>query len=299
MTSRSSLRRASHGLGCAVTLTLLWSAGAAAQQRVELRRALVTGGTVRVFLPLGSVRVLVGEDTVVSVSAPQAAAGKLVMAGDARVLKVGINREPGGSTPTVDLEVRVPRSAHLGVRTDSADIDIANVEGGVEVFTAGGRVRVAASPRELRVESLDGNIEIESAASVTAKSASGWIVVRGTSPDVELSSVSGRVALGGDAFARGRVETISGEVRFVGSFATGGSLDIATQSGAVTLRLPANVSADFDITSAHGAIQNGLSNTRATPQASGTGSVLRFTQGDGGAAVTIHTFKGPVTLIRQ
>ena len=76
---------------------------------------------------------------------------------------------------------------------------------------------------------MDGDVEIDgSPAWLRAKSATGRITLRGAPEDVGLSTVSGAIVVdapaGSVGIARGRFESVTGDVRFGGAVARGGAL---------------------------------------------------------------------------
>jgi DUF4097 and DUF4098 domain-containing protein YvlB len=184
-----------------------------------------------------------------------------------------------------------------------ADVDVSAVTGGLDLNTAAGDVRVAGSPRELTVEAMEGSIEIAgSPAWLRATSATGSITLRGSSEDAVLTTVSGPITVLSPRglaapFGRSRFESVTGSVAFSGAPTRGGTLDVDTHSGAVDLALPPTLAADFDVTTISGTVTNAL--TAARPVAEPRRRALVFSTGEGGAHITVRTFKGPVRLRRQ
>jgi len=295
-------RRARAAAGSVAVLAAVAVAvpGARAQASAERGARLAADGMVRIAAGDGRVRVTTwARDSVWARADFQGSSGAVELVGDSHLAKLSIQRtDTGAAMPPIDVEVRVPQRSSVWVMGREADVDVSGVTGAVEVSTGGGPVRVDGAPRSVHAETIDGNVELDLASCprVVAKSATGWIVMRGDVADAELSSVSGRLITGGDHFHRGRLTTVTGGVRFVGALAAGGSLEIATHSGAVRLRVPPDVSADFDLTSVNGTIENQLGRARASPGEGGRGARLRLTAGRGGAVVTVNTFKGRIEL---
>jgi DUF4097 and DUF4098 domain-containing protein YvlB len=216
-------------------------------------------------------------------------------------MKIGIESDEERTVRGSHLVVHVPERTRVWVKTASAEIDVRDVRGGLDLYSVGAAIRVSGSPRQLNAEAMDGTIVIDGSPGwLRAKTASGAITFRGTSEDVALSSVSGALEVtSGGALTRGRFETVTGDIHFAGTFDARGTVTFESHSGAVDLQLPSDVAAEFDITNITGLIENGLS--RATPGSGpdGRGRALSFATRPGAAQVTIRSFKGRVTLRRR
>lgn len=268
--------------------------------RVAAGRPLDADGSVRVFVLAGSVRVAGWDRDSVAVSGTTAVGQELFIGGGRRGVKLGVwNRADARDDAPSHLEVRVPARSRVWVKAGyAADITVSGVTGGLDLSAVSGTVRVAGSPRELSVESMDGDVEVDGSPEwLRAKTATGAIRLRGTPQDAGLSTVSGPITVAGQAFARGKFESVTGDIAFAGVPARGGTLDFDTHSGAVELRLPRAFDAEFEVTTIAGAVENGISAAR--PVAEPRRQELTFTEGGGGARVTARTFKGIVRLRRQ
>lgn len=273
--------------------------------RVAAGRPFARDGSIRVFVLNGSVRVTGWDRDSVAVSGTAGKGQELFVGGTRSSMKLGLwDRSDADNALPSHLEVRVPVGARVWVKTGyAADVDVSGVVGGLDLNTAAGAVRVVGSPRELTVEAMEGNVEIAgSPAWLRAKSATGSITLRGSSEDAVLTTVSGPITVvspprGSSPFGRSRFESVTGSVAFSGEPARGGTLDVDTHSGAVDLALPAALGADFDVTTISGTVTNAL--TAARPVAEARRRALVFSTGDGGARITVRTFKGPVRLRRQ
>lgn len=237
-----------------------------------------------------------------------------------------------------DLEIRLPRGKALAVNTTSADIAVSGVNGALTLRSTSGEVEVAGSPGEVTAGSTSGDIVFRGGTTarvrasttsgdvrvagtvrehVNAESVSGDVEVTATTPEVRATAISGDVSLrgvsgrvsantvSGNAVIResrvqyGSFESVSGSLLFEGDLQRGAAFSISSHSGEIELRLPANVSSDFEIHTFSGDIVNELG-----PRAQRTGRYtpareLRFTAGSGGGLVTLKTFSGAVRLLRR
>ncbi len=268
-----------------------------AQTKVDRRFALNADGSVRITNLVGSVRVSGWDRDSLVVRGTIAKGDEFFIGGGRTGAKAFVQatneRNPGPSY----LEVFVPRRAKVWVKTATADISVSDVQGQLDLYVVGGTIRVVGNPSELNAEAIDGDVLVSGSPGwLRAKSASGDVVLKGTSRDMTLSTVSGSVTVGGGRFERAKLETVTGPVRFAGDLERGGVLDIDTHSGAVELVLPAKFSADLEMVTISGAIKNTLSSKRPVTGRYGRGSELNGSVGNGGARVSVRSFKGVITL---
>jgi hypothetical protein len=289
----------------AAALTALTAPVAGAQRSPPIRRALplAPDGSVRVYVLSGRVSVVGGDVDSVIVTGTAPARQPFHMGGGPRGVKLGVWDETAtGSVAPADLEVRVPRRARVWVKAgQTADVDVREVTGGLDVNIVAGTVRVRGAPRELNVEAMDGSVEIVgSPAWMRVKTASGAITLRGGSEDVALSSVSGAIRVSGGRVTRGRFENVTGDIRFDAAPDRGGALTFDTHGGLVELRLPRDVAADFEVTTIRGTIENALSTASPVAGRDARGRALSFSIGTTPAAtITVRSFKGRVALRAQ
>ena len=157
-----------------------------------------------------------------------------------------------------------------------------------------------AARAKLNAEAIDGDINIiGSPPWVRAKSASGAVTFQGSSAGRRHShrqwSGEGR----GACFERAKLETVTGDIRFAGTFERGGAFDFDTHSGAIDIAIPSKASASFSVVSIAGKITNNLSKASPIAGRFGRGEELTVDAGTGGPKVSVRTFKGPITLRRM
>jgi Toastrack DUF4097 len=138
---------------------------------------------------------------------------------------------------TADLDIEVPRTVAIRVRTLSGDVDAAGIAGASRWATASGSLRLQAEGGPIAAESMSGDLALESTVpvGVSARSVSGDVRVRApeileldastTSGDVDvaaalssraahtLSSVSGDVLLATGSEVRLEAQTVAGDIR--------------------------------------------------------------------------------------
>ena len=89
---------------------------------------------------------------------------------------------------------------------------------------------------------------------------------------------------------------MSGSIRFEGDLAGKGELDVETVSGDVELVLPAKLSADFEVSTFSGEIENELGPAAREASKFTTEKELAFSTGSGGARVSVKTLSGGIAL---
>jgi DUF4097 and DUF4098 domain-containing protein YvlB len=273
---------------------------AAAQRAVESRHAVTASPSVRISGTFSELRIRGWNKDSVAITGTVPNDARF----DGGFLAPAAGPSPGAKfflegpagAPNGKLELRVPAGARVWAKSGSATIDVDGVTGGLDLNIIGGSVHVIGSPHELTVESMDGEVTVEGTpAWARLKTASGDVTLNGGSEDAGLTTVGGAIRVAGN-FERLRVASVTGAVEFNGDLVRGGSLDVDTHSGAVDLRLPAKLSADIDVATMAGRIENGLTKRAAVPGREGRGEEIGFTTGNGGARIYVRSFKGNVRL---
>lgn len=201
------------------------------------------------------------------------------------------------------LEVDVPRGVRLVVNTRSADVDVQEFAGDVEVTTQSGTLQLAGVRGRVIVESVSGDITITGApSSVRITTVSGDIGIRGARGDVEVHTTSGDVRIDGERIPRLLVESMNADVDFDGSFTDGARVQLSTHSGDVTLRLPESQRGRIELSTVSGDFTAGFPLTMAPNNipSSGRGrATRRYELGSGGTSqIDISTFSGDVRILR-
>jgi hypothetical protein len=288
---------------------LLLVAPLAAQQKIDRRIAISPDASIRIYNLIGSIRIIGWDrDSIVVTGSVPPGGGSFFMGGAGRGAKLGIERqdEMKEGQPAV-LEVRVPRAARLWVKAGSASVVATGLTGELECSSIDGSIRVEGSLRLVVAESMDGNLNVAGAIDVVRlKGGGGTITLRGARGDVLATTVGGAIVASDGAVTRAHLETVSGTIAYDGTVSPRGTLDVATHSGDVTLRLPPDISAEFDLGSFDGAILYGLSGKsegKGEGKGEGTpkmyrGKPLSFTTGAGDARVIVRSFKGEIRILK-
>jgi hypothetical protein len=201
-----------------------------------------------------------------------------------------------------DLEIRMPPGCRLEIGAVSADVRVEGITGELTVESVSGDIDLDVLPRELEIGTVSGEIDlIGGAPEMIVGSVSGDIVIDripdGLVVDLEAETVSGDLVIGGATFTACRLNTVSGEIEFLGRLDDDGEYTFNSHSGDVDLRLVGEINARFDLSTYSGEIDSdfGPQRSRRRSRYGGT-SELRFEVGAGEAEVTVETFSGDIVV---
>jgi len=187
---------------------------------------------------------------------------RTVATGPAPVVTVNVAgadvRVEAGPPGTVSVQQEV---AARGLTRDIAERAVQALTAGVSKAAVGDAVAVSAdlSPccftSAVVVESNDAVVvRLPAGATLRVTTASGDVEVGALSGPIAISTVSGTVALSGVTASDSlRARSLSGDIRFSGQV-RGGSLDLASNSGDISLRLPPDTGASLAATTDSGTV---------------------------------------------
>lgn len=280
-----------------VALTIACASIAGAQTKISRGIHLNADGAIRIYNLGGSVKVTGWNRDSVSVRGTIGKGSVFHMGGGNAGMKMFVEDTDERNPAPADLEVFVPTKAKVWVKTATAGIDISGVNGSLDLYVVSGAIIVSGNPTDVNAEAIDGPIRISGSPSwIRAKSASGDVSLDGKSSDVTLSTVSGKIQVRGSQFEKAKFESVTGDIRFDGSFERGGFVNFDSHSGAIDLGIIPTSPADLDIVSIAGTITNRLTSKKPATGRYGRGAELATSTGDGGVQVVIRSFKGRVTL---
>jgi hypothetical protein len=282
----------------ALAVFLLASATAEAQGQLDRGLPINSDASIRIYNTSGSVRVTGWARDSIAVRGNLGEGNVLHFGGNRNGVKMFVEGRDERNPAPAAIEVMVPFKAKVWVKTSGADVDATGLTGSLDMYVIGGRITVTGNPTDLNAEAIDGVIKVTGSPGwIRAKSASGDVTFIGQSSDVTLSTVSGKIEAGGAAFEKAKFETVTGDIRFAGSFRPGGLVNFDTHSGTIEVGLTQGSPADFDIVSMSGAISNKLTSTKPMKGRYGRGAELGTSAGGGGTRVVVRSFKGPISLL--
>ena len=287
----------------AILMTILTMIPITAWTQQEVSRLLDTtpDGTVEVQNLAGSVTIIGWERNQVEIQATLGeGVEELEIDPSEGAIEISVKPLPDvkmfGDT---HLTIHVPLSSTLEVETVAADIDIKEVTGELELASVSGDITVGGSPESVEAECVSGDIILKGVRDgIEAASVSGNIILQGVRNDVEAENVSGKIHVIGDNLGSGEFEVVSGNLLFEGTLHPEGSLECECFSGTVEIRLPASISADFDIETFSGTIVNDFGVEATSKDSMVSGQELQFSTGSGDADISVETFSGTIRLIK-
>lgn len=220
-----------------------------------------------------------------------------------------------GHSEATDLVIRVPEKSKVKMAGVSTDIDIDNVEAGVEVGVVSGDINLNGGVGRIILQTVSGEVEIRNASGrIRVKtvsgdidsyntsgnssygSISGEILVEEGGEELELETVSGEIEVVRTDFERITGHSVSGDVDIRGSMRKGGFVDFDNVSGSIRLDLGGDVNAKFDLETSSGSIRNRITSDKPKASKYVRDERLRFVAGNGDGEVILSTRSGNITV---
>jgi Putative adhesin len=203
------------------------------------------------------------------------------------------------------IELDIPRGVRLVVSTLSADVEVREISGSVEVRSTSGDVQLSDIPGRAIVESISGDVRSTGSGTLLrATTVSGDLRVREARGELDLHTTSGDVSVSGERIARFAAESMSGDIQFDGLLTSDARVQISTHSGDVTLRVPDGARGELSLSTFNGELIAGGPLTMLPGDVASTRrgrNARRYVFGTGqapGLLLDITTFTGDVRLVR-
>ena len=280
------------GCGLAIAPTLQGKA----EDKIEQRLEVSSGGTLRMEVDRGSIEVRAGDERGVLVKVSRKATGRRSRA--ERLLKqhqvtitqdgnnVGVKSKLEGSlgrgwfwrSPRLDVryEVAVPREYDVILQTAGGKVSVSGVSGDIRAKTAGGGMDFAEIQGPINGQTSGGGISVASCEGrVEIRTAGGGIRVREVSGDVQARTSGGSIhveGIRGDALVetsgggievkkvRGQLtaKTSGGSIHAVLEGQPAGEQILKTSGGSITVYLERNAAFDVDARTSGGRVSTEL-----------------------------------------
>jgi DUF4097 and DUF4098 domain-containing protein YvlB len=198
-----------------------------------------------------------------------------------------------------DLEIQVPKGAHLEASTVSADIQASGMTGPAQLGTVSGSVTLTSTSNHIDLRTVSGDITVVGSAKgaqVMANSVSGTVRVSDVDGSVDAENVSGEIKLVSRHVNTVKLSSTSGDLTFEGDLLKGGNYDINNVSGDVDLMVGSSPDARFDVSSFSGDIDNNFGPKPTRVSKYSPGMELHFSNGSGAATLTARTLSGDIHL---
>jgi hypothetical protein len=206
------------------------------------------------------------------------------------------------------VELDLPRGVRLVVSTISGDVDVRDINGGIDVRSTSGDVQLTQVGGRIIVETISGDVSITGGNQLRVNTVSGTMRLRESGGDISLHTTSGDMSVSGSGITRFEAESMSGDVQLDGQLEATARVQVNTHSGDVTLRLPDNARGRLELSSVSGDLSPGGPLTLLPGELSGRGrgrSTRRYEFGPGstesgsrGLQIDVRTFNGDVRLVR-
>ena len=276
---------------------MIMPAWLAAQTPVDEQRPAAPDGTVEIENMFGSVKVIGWDKAEVRVTGTLAPGAELDFEATAKHVGIEVEVEDHAEAGTSDLEVHVPSGSQVEIEGVHAGIEVTGVTGSVEAETVNGGISLRGSAKLVRLQSVNGSVGVTGPRGrIEIEVVNGSITVQDASGHIEASAVNGEVTVGGGPFESAALESVAGAVSFKADLAAAGRLDIETVSGGAEVFVPANIKADFSISTFSGEIDNELGIGTVQQEEYVPAKELSFSTGSGGARITVETLSGSIHI---
>jgi len=277
----------------AIALTARSALGQSAADGPVLKaHAIDSTGSINLYVPTGSVRLVAWDRDSIVVRGQMARNARLFYGGGPQGVKMGVEGPSRGDSEPSNLVIYMPHHGRASVRTASATIVGDGVSG--EFYSSSGNIRLSGVVSSVEAEAMNGSLDVDLTTPwLRARTGDGHLLIRGAPQDVDASTIGGTLDIIAPKVMRGQFVSVSGDIHWIGSPARGSVFDFSNHNGAVDLALSPSASVALTLSSVTGTIENGF--TRVTPIASPP-RTLRFNLGNGDAHVTVRTFKGAIRV---
>jgi DUF4097 and DUF4098 domain-containing protein YvlB len=271
---------------------------------IDQRLDAAPDGVVSISNISGSVEVTGWSGDVVEVSGNLGSGvEELIVRRDGNEIEIKV-KVPGSSKRNIssDLVVQVPEKSSVKVAGVSADIDVKNVLGILNLQSVSGDIDSEVHAADIEIHTVSGDVKAQGDDKVShseLSTVSGDIDTQNLAGEVTVNSVSGDLVVVNSSFERARMETVNGDIVFDAALPGDGTLSVETINGDLDIKFTNSVSARFDIETFNGDIRNcfGPDPVRTSKYAPGT--ELKFSEGDGKGRVTIKTLNGDLRLCKD
>lgn len=214
--------------------------------------------------------------------------------GDTIKVESDKSKESFFSASEGDLKLQVPKGASISLVTISGDVHIQSMTGRCRVKCVSGDVQVFGCKGPVDIKTVSGNVTAKNIqSSFSAKTVSGDLdaaEIKGSL--LEAKSVSGNIEFNKTDVQQGRINSLSGEIRFVGSIGSKGSLEAKSFSGDMVVKLPAGSGFQVNAKTKSGDVKVGFSMDQVQKEE----NKVKGRVGRGGAELKLKSFSGDIEV---
>ncbi|MDI6740707.1 MAG: DUF4097 family beta strand repeat-containing protein [Candidatus Edwardsbacteria bacterium] len=239
---------------------------------------------------------------------------KVVTETDNGVLRIKLEGPPWTKKrrAQVDFQLELPKNIGVELGTASGDIEIADINRGAKVQSASGEISLArcggaielstasgdvdlkdlSATAAVRVQTVSGDIEINSAGQFAIRSVSGDISADLPMGKIDLNTVSGDIELDALSFEEIIANTTSGDARIEIKATPEATIQLQSISGDIEVELPDNPLITIEALTTSGDIDCDLE----LAERNQTSRKLTGRMGNGRTRLTARTTSGDISL---
>ncbi len=197
-------------------------------------------------------------------------------------------------------ELSVPQGVRVILQCTSGDVSARDINGPADVRTTSGDIVLHGASGHIEISTTSGDIEASKLrGDVEVDAVSGEFDVTDVEGTIRVETVSSDIVLRNIRVREATASTVSGEIMFDGTVTRDGRYDFRSHSGNVTVRVPTDVSARFEVETYSGELDSDFpitlmpgDRTRSKPRR------FEFNIGNGAARIVAETFSGDIILER-
>ena len=279
-------------------IVLVLAGVAGAQSAINEIRPAAPDVAVEISNISGSIEVSAWDETSVQITGTLGkGAERLDVTGtDKRLVIEVVLPKNAKNVKSTRLFVKMPKGGDVSATGVSASITTKDVGGPQDLKTMSGSIVASGVANRVKAETVSGHIEVDGrSADVQAKAVSGGVTVRTATGRAEVSTVSGKIEVEGENIERLECGAVSGGIDYTGGVAPGGTIDLSTHSGGMSLALPETTEAEFDLSTFSGGIRCAFGGEVSKPGFA-PGASLEHTTGSGTARIRATAFSGGITV---
>jgi DUF4097 and DUF4098 domain-containing protein YvlB len=203
----------------------------------------------------------------------------------------------GGSA---ELDITVPIGTRVQIDGFSAPYTVKGVKGELKLETMSGTVEVSDAVGRTQIETVSGYIKADQIdGDLRAETVSGRLDISNVNGEIDAASVSGHAWINGAKSKAVRAETVSASVSYSGLIDPTGTYSFKSNSGRITLAVPADIGATVSLETFSGNVDSDFPVTMgAGTNRLGHDSKFEFKIGNGRARITLESFSGNIRIQR-
>lgn len=197
-----------------------------------------------------------------------------------------------------NLVIRVPATSRVRAEVVSAQLNLTNLQGGVEGKSVSGAIVASELGKRIEMNTVSGDITVDhSAGAMELHTVSGDMRADVDTDSVDIGTVSGdAVVKSGKQVSAITLNSVSGDIEVDTALSAAARIKGSSVSGDIRLTINRDADAVIDLdATAGGSIKNALT-ADVAKHGYGPGRQLQFTLGAGNGAIDLTTVSGTLEL---